>query len=68
MNYGGNHRYFKALLAQHSHGFFQAFEGERVHAVADDLLNDGNALAVLPDALGLGVDPCKFWKGMNQTL
>ena len=68
LNYGGNRPYFKVLLAQHPHGFFQAFECERVHAVADDLLNDGNALAVFPHALWLGVDPRKFRECVNQAL
>jgi hypothetical protein len=37
------------FLAQHSHDVFQALEGEREHAVADQLLNDADAdpLAVL---------------------
>lgn len=60
--------YFTVSLAQHPHGFFQAFERERVHAVADDLLNDGNALAVFPHALWFGVDPRKFGESVKQSL
>jgi hypothetical protein len=37
------------LLAQHAHCIFQAFERQRKHAVADQLLNDADALAVLPN-------------------
>ena len=32
------------LLAQHPHRIFQAFEREREHAVADQLLDDADAL------------------------
>ena len=45
------------VLAQHPDGIFQPFEGEREHAVADQLLNDADALAVLPHALRFWVDP-----------
>jgi hypothetical protein len=48
------------LFAEHAHCFFQASEGHGVHAVAHQLLDDANALAVLPNALGLGIDPRKF--------
>ena len=33
-----------------------------------DLLHQGDALPVLPNALGFGVDPGKFGEGMGQTL
>jgi hypothetical protein len=39
-------------FAKHTHRIFQAFEGKRKHAVADQLLNDADAdadaLAILP--------------------
>jgi hypothetical protein len=56
------------LFAHHAHGVFQTFEGEGEHAVAHELLNDSNALAVLPYALGLGVDPSIFGEGVCQAL
>jgi hypothetical protein len=37
------------LLAKHTHRIFQAFERQRKHAVADQLLDDADALAVLPN-------------------
>jgi hypothetical protein len=37
----------RRLFAQHTHRIFQPFEGEREHAVADQLLDDADALAVL---------------------
>jgi hypothetical protein len=59
---------FNESFAHGAHGIFQTLEGERVHAVAHELLNDGNALAVLPNALGLGVDPSKFREGVREAL
>jgi hypothetical protein len=56
------------LFAHHAHGVFQTFEGEGKHAVAHELLNDGNALTVLPNALRLGVDPSIFGEGVCQAL
>ena len=53
------------LLAKHAHGVFQALQGQREHAVADQLLNDADALAVLPHAQGFGVDPCKLGVGVG---
>ena len=38
------------MLAQHPDGIFQPFERQRKHAVTDQLLNDADALAVLPYA------------------
>jgi hypothetical protein len=35
-------------LTQHPHRIFQPFERQGIHAVADQLLNDADALAVLP--------------------
>ena len=43
------------LFAKHPHRFFQTSERHGVHAVAHQLLDDANALAVLPNALGFGV-------------
>jgi len=40
LNYGGNGA---SLFAQHAHRIFQALEGQRKHAVADQLLNDADA-------------------------
>ena len=48
------------LFAQHPHRFFQALEGHGIHAVADELLDDADALAVLPNALRFGVDPSEY--------
>jgi hypothetical protein len=56
------------LFAHHAHGIFQTFEGKGKHAVAHELLNDGNALAVLPNALRLGVDPSVFGERVCQAL
>ncbi len=55
-------------LAQHAHRIFQTFEGEGEHAVADHLLDDADALAVLPHAQGLGVDPSELGVGVGQAL
>ena len=54
-----------SLFAQHSHRIFQALQGQREHAVADHLLDDADALAVLPHAQGFGVDPCKLGVGVG---
>jgi len=62
LNYGGKGA---SLFAQHSHGIFQALEGQREHAVADQLLNDADALAVLPNAQRLWVDPSEFGVGVG---
>ena len=43
------------LFAQHAHRIFQAFERERKHAVADQLLDDADALAVSEDEGLLGL-------------
>ena len=65
MNYGGER---DSLFAQHSHGIFQALKGERKHAVADQLLNDADALAILPHAQGLWVDPSELRGGVADYL
>ena len=36
------------LFTQHTHRIFQPFKRQRKHAVADQLLDDADALAVLP--------------------
>jgi len=46
----------QSLFGQHPHRIFQPFEGERVHALLHQLLHHADALAVLPDALGFGVN------------
>ena len=45
LNYGGSEA---SLFAQHAHDIFQALEDELKHAVADQLLDDADALPVLP--------------------
>ena len=55
-------------LAQHAHRVFKALEREREHALAHQLLNDGNALPVLPHALRFGVDPSVFGEGVCEAL
>src|SRR5688572_25245323 len=45
------------LLRQHAHGLFQAGERGGVHAVVHQLFDDLDRLAVLPDFLGLRVQP-----------
>ena len=51
-------------FAQHTHRIFQAFERQRKHAVADQLLDDADAdadaKAVLPYELLRGGDSGKF--------
>jgi hypothetical protein len=54
------------LVTKHAHRFFQTSEGHGVHAVAHQLLDDANALAVLPNALGRRVDPHKFREGVGD--
>ena len=51
-----------SLFAQHAHGVFQALQGQREHAVADHLLNDADALAVLPQELLRGGVICIFFR------
>ena len=58
----------RILFRQHPHRIFQSPEGKRVHALLHQLLNDADALAVLPDAVGLGVDPGKFGECAGQAL
>ena len=55
-------------LAHHAHGIFQTFQGQGEHAIAHELLNDRNALAVLPNTLRLGIDPSKFREGVREAL
>ena len=57
-----------ASLAQHAHRLFQAFEGQGVHALTHHLLDDGDALTVLPDPLGFWVDPGEFRESVHQAL
>jgi hypothetical protein len=38
-------------FAQHTHRIFQPFEGKRKHAVADQLLNDADALAIFGEQI-----------------
>ncbi len=56
------------LFAQHTHRIFQPFEGEREHAVANQLLDDADALAVLPHTQWLGVDPSELRVGVCESL
>ena len=56
------------LFGQQPHGLFQPLERQRKHAVADELLDDADALAVLPYALRLRVDPCKLRKRVGEAL
>jgi hypothetical protein len=49
-------------FAQHTHRIFQSFEGKRKHAIADQLLNDADALAVLPQELLRGGVICIFFR------
>ena len=58
----------RGSFAQHAHRIFQPLEGQREHAVAHQLLDDGDALAVLPDALRLGVDPGELGEGVRLSL
>ena len=53
------------LFAEHAHRFFQTSERHGVHAVAHQLLDDADALAVLPNALRFWVDPRKFREGVG---
>jgi hypothetical protein len=56
LNYGGTATSLRCAdamntnesLTQHPHRIFQPFERQGIHAVADQLLNDADALAVLP--------------------
>jgi hypothetical protein len=57
-----------AHLLEQPHRAFQPGQREREHALAGQLLDDGDALPVLPDALRLGVDPGELGKGMRQAL
>jgi len=57
-----------ASLAQMAHRIFQPLQGQRKHVLTDQLLDQGNALAVLPDALGFRVDPGKLRKRVGQPL
>jgi lipid-binding SYLF domain-containing protein len=41
---------------------------EREHALVHQLLDDADALAVLPHALRLGVDPGELGEGVGQAL
>ena len=64
---GGN-RFIQGLFRQHAHRVFQALQGQRVHALAHELLDDADALSILPHALGLGVDPGKFGERVCEPL
>jgi hypothetical protein len=39
------------LFSKHTHRIFQAFERQRKHAVADQLLDDADALAVFGEQI-----------------
>ena len=56
------------LFAQEAHGVFEALQREWVHAAPHQLLDDVNTLTVLPDALGLGVDPSVFCERLREAL
>ena len=56
------------LFAELAHRLFQAAQREWVHALAHQLLHDADALAVLPHAQGLGVDPSELGGGVADYL
>lgn len=58
----------RGSFAEHAHRVSQPIEGHGVHALAHHLLDDGDALPVLPHPVWFGVDPGESWKGMNQPL
>src|SRR5574337_843088 len=71
LNYGGAKAPILSrgvLLAEQPHRGLEAGEREREHAVVRQLLHDRDALAVLPHALRLGVDPCVLRERVGQAL
>ena len=56
------------LFGQFPHTFFEPLDSEGNHSVVHDFLDDADALAVLPYALWLWVDPGVLGKGMDQAL
>jgi hypothetical protein len=41
----------RQLFAQHPHRVFQPFEGERKHSIADQLLDDADALGIFGEQI-----------------
>ena len=56
------------LFGQRAHRLFQAAHGQRIHPVVHQLLDDADAVPVLPDALGFRVDPDKLGECTGQAL
>ena len=56
------------LFREHSHCLFQPPQSQRVHALAHELLDDADALSILPHALRFRVDPGKFGERVCQPL
>src|SRR5471032_1226239 len=48
------------LFAQRAHRALQAIYRQREHALVHQLLDDGDRLAVLPDAFRIRIEPCEF--------
>src|SRR5574337_430294 len=71
LNYGGAKAPILSrgvLLAEQPHRRLEPGEREREHAVVRQLLHDRDALAVLPHALRLGVDPGVLRERVGQAL
>src|SRR5690606_19262888 len=56
----------RALLGELPHGLLEAAAGDGVHPAAHDLLDHGDRLAVLPDALGLRVEPGVLGEALDE--
>src|SRR5690606_34617231 len=56
----------RALLGELPHGLLEAADGDGVHPAAHDLLDHGDRLAVLPDALGLRVEPGVLGEALDE--
>src|SRR6202012_86889 len=53
---------------QETHRTLEPLQGQRKHAVADELLDQRDALPVLPDALRFGVDPAVLGERVREAL
>src|SRR5690606_2194545 len=56
------------LLGQVLHAFFQALQGQRVHAVFDQFAYQTGGSGVVPGVLGVGVDPDDLLEFLGEAL
>ncbi|CAM2160920.1 hypothetical protein PT2222_90138 [Paraburkholderia tropica] len=56
-----------ALLAQHAHGGFEPRDGERIHAMPENLADHRYRLPVFPEPFGFGIEPREMRELIGET-